>query len=161
MAKDIISLLFRALQSEFEAVQIYKEVANTSRELGKEELASNFDEIARDEMVHIGNLQELLKIHEPEQHKEFIEKMEQGFQEVEKEDNLPETSSVNYDDILKLLPSSVKAHVSSENTLIIEKSSLENPIKTLTELQIYRNKNKIDMNVQYNQDTIECSKISI
>lgn len=158
--KDIVSLLFRALQSEFEAVQIYKEVANTSRELGKEELASNFDEIARDEMVHIGNLQELLKIHEPEQHKEFIEKMEQGFKEVEKEDNLPETSS-NYEDIIKLLPSSAESHIAPDNSLVILKSSLKDPIKTLTDIQIYRNKNKLDLSVLYNRETIICSKTVI
>ena len=63
MKKDLVSLIFRALQSEFEAVQIYKEVANEARAINKEDVAGIFDEIARDEFQHIGNLRKnFLKI---------------------------------------------------------------------------------------------------
>ena len=82
---NLVSLIYRGLQSEYEAVQIYKEVANSARQLGQNAVAAQFDEISRDEMEHIGNLTELLKVFLPEDYTELQEKMQSGYTEVQED----------------------------------------------------------------------------
>ena len=117
--QDLISLIYRGLQSEYEAVQIYKEVANSARQLEQNEVAAQFDEIASDEMEHIGNLTELLKIYLPQDYKELQDKMESGYKEVQEDlkkydsGEFVSTSSNRlkvYTDYLKTLNSSMELH---------------------------------------------------
>lgn len=54
-------LLREALQSENEAIKIYRELSAKSEQIGSKMLVKAFNEIAKDEQQHIGNLQWLLK----------------------------------------------------------------------------------------------------
>jgi rubrerythrin len=135
--QDLISLIYRGLQSEYEAVQIYKEVANSARQLEQNEVAAQFDEIASDEMEHIGNLTELLKIYLPQDYKELQDKMESGYKEVQedlKKYDSGEATSINsarlktYTDYLRTLNSDVEFHNKGTYTeLVISKASLNTP----------------------------------
>lgn len=159
--KDLISIIYRGIQSEYEAIQIYKEVANEARQLEKEDVALVFDEIARDEMQHIGNLEELLKKFLPEDYKEFNTKADEGHKETE--DDLKKyekgiTTSGAFSDYIKCLEKYVKAQdiqVSSDNAnftvITISKSLLDNPQKVLQELQLVRNSSD---GISYGKDTI-------
>lgn len=108
---DLVSLIYRGLQSEYEAVQIYKEVAYTARQIGQNIVADCFDEIAGDEMQHIGNLTELLKKFLPNDYNNLETRMSEGFTEVlediskyESKSNTNVNSSVSkYTDFLESL----------------------------------------------------------
>jgi len=155
--KDLISLIFRALQSEFEAIQIYKEVANEARQLNKQDVAGIFDEIARDEMAHIGNLEKLLKVFEKEQYDEFLEKLHEGMQETAKDlDKEEQAEDSDFREILKFVKnSSVDYTLDSSNTsslIKIFKASLSEPSQYFNKLKSLRTNNKVDF--VYNKDDI-------
>lgn len=59
--KTFEMLLRDALQSENEAIQIYRELEAKSEMLGSKILQKAFNEIAHDEQKHVGNLTWLLK----------------------------------------------------------------------------------------------------
>lgn len=153
--KDLMSLIFRGIQSEYEAIQIYSEVANEAIGLGNTEVADVFNEIARDEMQHIGNLEELLKKFLPDVYIEFAHKREEGHKETSKD--LVETASVtDYIECLKKFIDTKDLIVASDHkagttTVSVNKSSLAYPLNVLQELQKVRNSSE---GIQYNKDTI-------
>ena len=157
--KDLISLIYRGIQSEYEAIQIYKEVAQEARQLDRGDVASVFDEISRDEMQHIGNLEELLKKFLSDDYKELKDKADEGHKETEEDlkeyDKKMETSSTN--DFISCLSNYVKtsdiqvSHNSNLTTITVSKSLLKDPQEVLKALQLVRNSSD---GITYGKDTI-------
>ena len=81
--ESLQSLLYRAISSEYEAIQIYKEAFAYAMNIGNAEIAAVFDEISHDEMAHIGNLIKSLDKFLPEDYKIYSEKLLKGEQEFE------------------------------------------------------------------------------
>lgn len=161
---NISSILFKAIQSEFEAIQIYKETANIATTLNQPELSSALEEISRDEMVHVGNLLTLLKKFDNKQYEEFYNKYQEGISEVEKES--VETTSKKVTDVSQFIPytnllvqkdSNAKYNTFTNEKgikVVIEKSSLSNAYDTFRELKRFNISNSDDMNVIYDKEHI-------
>ena len=79
--EELLRAIKFAIVSEFEAIQIYQQIADATENLGAKRVMLD---IAREEKQHVGELRELLKVLAPYDEEEYKEGAKETVENLEK-----------------------------------------------------------------------------
>ena len=79
--EELLRAIKFAIVSEFEAIQIYQQIAEATENVGAKRVMLD---IAREEKQHVGELRELLKVLAPYDEDEYMEGAEETKENLEK-----------------------------------------------------------------------------